>query len=249
MIIIFAGILLRLSRRLNGWLKNYVVTMSGDPLRGKRIDTLSSVIRYAFTVLIGTVAIMLILGELGVSVAPLFATVGVAGIGIAFGAQTLVKDYFTGLFLLLEDQIREGDIIEAAGKLGHVERVTLRHVRLRDYDGSVHFIPNSIITTVTNKSREFGYAVIEFNVPRKRDLDEVFSTMHKIIEDMRNEPQYKNKILDDIDISGIEKLEDTNTLIRARIKVAPLKQWRIHNEFLKRLKLELDHVDIAEEAA
>jgi small-conductance mechanosensitive channel len=152
----------------------------------RRVETLSNVFRYAFEVVILGLASMLTLSEIGISIAPILATAGVAGIAIGFGAQSLVKDFFTGLFLLLENQVSEGDMIEAAGKAGFVERVTLRHIRIRDYDGSVHFIPNSMITLLTNRSRGFAYAVIDVNVPRSADLDRIFDLMRTIAVDMRN---------------------------------------------------------------
>ena len=103
---------------------------------------------------------LLILGEMGVSVAPILGAAGVVGIAIGFGAQTLVKDYFTGFFLLLENQVRHGDVVEAGGKAGVVEELTLRYLRLRDYSGNVHFVPNSTISTVTNMSMGFALSLI-----------------------------------------------------------------------------------------
>ena len=122
-----------------------------DELR--RIDTVGNAFRYFATVVVVLVAGMLILDELGISIAPLLATAGVAGIAIAFGAQSLIKDYFTGFFLLLEDQIRVGDVVEVAGRGGLVEDLTLRYVRLRDLEGHVHYVPNGEIKLVTNRTR------------------------------------------------------------------------------------------------
>jgi len=119
----------------------------------KRVETVSRVLDYVASVLIGVLTFMTVLAKLGISIAPLLATAGVAGVAVGFGAQTLVKDYFTGLVLLIEDQIRQGDTVEVAGKTGVVEELTLRYVRLRDAQGAVHFVPNSAITTVTNQSR------------------------------------------------------------------------------------------------
>ncbi|MBK8120923.1 MAG: mechanosensitive ion channel [Sulfuritalea sp.] len=130
----------------------------------QRIRTLSRVLRYVLTVVIAVVTGLLILGELGVSVAPILGAAGVVGIAIGFGAQTLVKDYFTGFFLLLENQVRHGDVVEAGGKAGVVEELTLRYLRLRDYSGNVHFVPNSNISTVTNMSMGFAYAVIDAGI-------------------------------------------------------------------------------------
>lgn len=212
-----------------------------DPaLHLRRIETLMNVFRYAANVVIIGMAILLTLGTIGISITPILATAGVAGIAIGFGAQSLVKDFFTGLFLLIENQVSEGDVIDAAGKSGYVERVTLRHMRIRDYDGSVHFIPNSMITTVTNRSRDYAYAVIDLDVKRDQDLDRVFSRMHQISDAMRSDPVLGPAILDDIDIAGVEKVGDANISLRCRMKVRPSKQWRIRREFLRRMKAAMD---------
>ncbi|MES2356143.1 MAG: mechanosensitive ion channel domain-containing protein [Pseudomonadota bacterium] len=239
-ILSLAWLALRLSRKFGFVFNLYMSKMSPNLHNTRRVETLRGVLRYATSVVIGIVTGMLVLGEVGISVAPLLATAGVAGIAIGFGAQSLVKDFFTGLFLLLEDQVSEGDIIEAAGKTGYVEHVTLRHIRLRDYDGSVHFIPNGMITTVTNKSREFAFAVIDFNVPRQQNIDEIFKTMRRVADEMRKDPKWEPKIVDDIDIAGIEKIEDASATIRCRLKVIPLKQWSVRREFLKRMAGALD---------
>jgi len=248
LIVMLAWIVLHLSRKIDLLLKMYMARRRPDPHSMRRVDTLSGVLRYTAGIVIGVIAGMLILGELGISVAPLLATAGVAGIAIGFGAQSLVKDFFTGLFLLLEDQITEGDIIEAAGQLGYVESITLRHVRLRDYDGSVHFIPNGMITTVTNKSREFAYAIIDLNVPRRQNMETVFKAMRRVAADMRKDPNVAPKILEDIDIAGVEKVEDASVTVRCRLKVMPLKQWSVRREFLNRIKAVLDQAEAANAA-
>lgn len=211
-----------------------------EPHDLRRLDTLTNVFRYAANLVVAALALMLTLGQIGISVTPILATAGVAGIAIGFGAQSLVKDFFTGLFLLLENQVNEGDMIEAAGKSGYVERVTLRHVRMRDYDGSVHFIPNGMITTVTNKSREYAYAVTDLVVRRQDDPSRIFAAMRDVAAAMRKDRQFGPSILEDIDIAGVEKLEEAAFTIRSRLKVKPGKQAGVRSEFLRRLKLVLD---------
>lgn len=215
----------------------------------RRVQTLMNVFRYAANIVIIGIAVLLTLGTIGISVTPILATAGVAGIAIGFGAQSLVKDFFTGLFLLLENQISEGDVIEAAGKSGYVERMTLRHTRIRDYDGSVHFIPNSMITTVTNRSRDHAYAVIDLSVKRQEDLDRVFARMQDIAAGMRADPAFGPAILDDIDIAGVEKVDDASVALRCRLKVRPAKQWRVRREFLHRMKAAMDSSDDIKSAA
>ena len=138
---VLAWILLRFLRKVIATFKGHI-SRANRSTEFRRIDTLTNVFRYASNIVIIGMALMLTLSEFGIAITPILATAGVAGIAIGFGAQSLVKDFFTGLFLLLENQVSEGDLIEAAGKSGHVERVTLRHIRIRDYDCSVHFIPN-----------------------------------------------------------------------------------------------------------
>jgi small conductance mechanosensitive channel len=246
---ILAWMLLRFIRRILQALRTHIAGRVNEGLDLRRMDTLTNVFRYAANVVVTGLAIMLTLSVFGISIAPLLATAGVAGIAIGFGAQSLVKDFFTGLFLLLENQVSEGDLIEVAGKTGYVERVTLRHIRIRDYDGSVHFIPNGMITLVTNRSREFGYAVIDVNIPRQQDPDRVLDMMRGIAAEMRNDPDYSPSILEDIDIAGVEKLEDATLGLRCRLKVLPARQWRVRREFLKRMKYALDQMQDTTKAA
>jgi small conductance mechanosensitive channel len=147
-----ALLVLRFMRRLVAAARVQVAVRAPEHA-GKRIDTLSNVFEHTTTVVTIAIACMLTFDQFGISIAPLLATAGVAGIAIGFGAQSLVKDFFTGLFLLLENQLAEGEFVELAGKSGIVEEITLRHIRLRDQDGSVHFVPNGIVTIVTNRSR------------------------------------------------------------------------------------------------
>lgn len=211
-----------------------------DDEEKKRVETLGRVFRYVTSVTIVVVAIMLTLSEIGVSIAPLLATAGVAGIAIGFGAQSVVKDYFTGIVMLLENQIRQGDIVEVAGKAGFVEEVTLRYVRLRDYQGSVHFVPNGVITTVTNLSRNFAYAVIDIGVSYRADLDQVFEIMRDVCAALRHDPEVGERILDDIEIAGVEQWADSAVMIKARIKVVALWHGPIRREYLRQLKIAFD---------
>lgn len=237
---ILAWLLLRSVQKLLQTLRRHIASRVNERRDFRRIETLTNVFRYTANIVVAGLAIMLTLSEFGISITPILATAGVAGIAIGFGAQSLVKDFFTGLFLLIENQVSEGDVIEAAGKTGSVERVTLRHIRIRDYDGSVHFIPNGMITLVTNRTREFAYAVIDINVPRQTELDRLYRLMREVADAMRKDAAFADAILDDIDIAGVEKLEDAVIGVRCRLKVVPSKQWRIRREFLARMKLALD---------
>jgi small conductance mechanosensitive channel len=187
---------------------------------------------------------MLTLDQLGFAIAPLLATAGVAGVAIGFGLQSLMKDYFAGVVLLIEDQIRKGDVIEAAGKAGLVEQMTLRYVRVRDYDGNVHFIPNGAITTVTNLSREYAYAVIDAGVAYRADIDRAFDVMRHVASEMRADDGYSWRIREDLEVAGVERWENSSVVLRARLKVVPLEQWNVKREFLRRLKYAFDAAGI-----
>jgi moderate conductance mechanosensitive channel len=202
----------------------------------RRIDTVGTAFRYFATVLVVLVAGMLVLDELGISVTPILATAGVAGIAIGFGAQSLIKDYFNGFFLLVEDQIREGDVVEIAGKVGQAEEITLRYVRLRDFDGYVYFVPNGEIKVVVNRTRGFAQAVVDVVIKSSQKIDEAFAVMREVGEELRRDAKYGPNILGDVEIAGIERWEHTGLFLRARIKVAPLEQWNVRAEFLRRVK-------------
>ena len=207
-----------------------------DPDNVKQIATMTQVFRYSAGVVISIVTVMLVLGELGVSIAPLVATAGVAGIAIGFGVQSLVKDYFTGFVLLFENQIRHGDVIEAAGKTGFVEEVTLRYVRLRDADGIVHFIPNGAISTVSNKTMGHAYAVIDVGVAYRADIDRAIEVMQEQGAALRRDPVLGRGILDDIEVHGVERLSDSAVMLKARIKTQPQEEAAVKREYLKRVK-------------
>jgi small conductance mechanosensitive channel len=206
----------------------------------RRAETLGRGVRYLIAVVIGGIAIMLVLAEIGVSLAPILGAAGVVGLAIGFGAQSLVKDYFTGFFILFEDQIRTGDVVKVADIGGLVEDITLRHVRLRDYDGNVHFVPNSLITTVTNMSRHYAQAVIDVGVAYRENVDDVIALMREVGSKMRADPALSAKILDDLEVAGVERLDESAVVLRCRFKVAPLEQWNVRREFFRRIKASFD---------
>jgi small-conductance mechanosensitive channel len=199
------------------------------------------VFRYTATVIVVLVAGMLILGELGISIAPILATAGVAGVAIGFGAQSLIKDYFAGFFLLLEDQIREGDVVEVAGKGGLVEEVTLRYVRLRDLDGHVHFVPNGEIKLVTNRTRAYATPVVDVGIAYRENVDQVLDVMRETAAALRADARWKDYIVEELEVIGVDRWADSAVVLRARFKVVPpIQQWNVKREFLKRLKNAFD---------
>lgn len=239
-ILLVSWIVLTLSQRLIPLLRKQLQERTDDPEQMKRLETLGRVFRYIAAVIITLISGMLVLAELGVSIAPILASAGVIGIAIGFGAQSLIKDYFNGFFLLLEDQVHQGDVVEVAGKGGLVEEVTLRYIRLRDYEGNVHFVPNGVITTVTNRSRSFAYAVINIGIAYRENVEEVFAVMREVAAGMRQDETLGPLILEDIDIAGVDDWADSAVVIRCRFKVGPLQQWTVRRAFLLRMKNEFD---------
>ena len=239
-ILLLAWLLLMLSRKLVRAFRNYMKTRTDSKEDAQRIETLARVFRYIFTVVIFLVAGMLALSELGLSIAPILGAAGVVGLAVGFGAQSLIKDYFNGFFLLVENQIRQGDVVEVCDKGGVVEDMTLRYVCLRDYEGNVHYIPNGLITTVTNKSRGYAFAVIDVSIAYSVSIDEAFEIMREVSAKLRASDKFCAKILEDIDIAGVQDWGDSEVTLRCRFKTVALEQWGVRREFLHRIKEQFD---------
>jgi small conductance mechanosensitive channel len=239
-ILLLAWLLMQISRKLIRMFRNYMNTRADSAEEGRRIETLARVFRYISTVVISLVAGMLALSELGISIAPILGAAGVVGIAVGFGAQSLIKDYFNGFFMLLENQIRQGDVVEVCGKTGVVEDITLRYVCLRDNEGSVHYVPNGQITTVTNKSRDYAFALIDIGVAYRENIDEVCAAVREVGTALRADAELGPKILEDIEIQGVQDLADSAVILRCRFRTVALEQWNVRRAFLGRLKQAFD---------
>lgn len=239
-IAIIAWLAISISQRSIRALRIRIAARFDDREAVQRAETLGRVFRYMAAVVISLIAGMLVLAELGVSVAPILGAAGVVGLAIGFGAQSLVKDFFTGFFLLLENQVRQGDVVKLGDHAGSVEEITLRYVRLRDYDGNVHFVPNGTISTVVNMSRGFAQAVIDIGVGYGEDLDRVMDVMRQVGKEMREDPQHALRIQGDLEMAGVDKWADSAVMLRARFRVAPLEQWTVKRDYLLRLKRAFD---------
>ena len=241
LILALAWILQAAANRLIRIFRRYMQAKAPSADEQARIETLARVFRNSGAIVIVIVAGTLILGELGISIAPILATAGVAGVAIGFGAQSLIKDYFTGFFLLLEDQLRQGDVVEVAGKSGLVEEVTLRYVRLRDFEGHVHFVPNGEIKVVSNRTRGYAQAAIDVGVGYSVDIDQALAVMREVGQSLRADAKWQAKIADEVEVLGVEKLDNSAVVLRCRVKVVPaIEQWNVKREFLKRLKKAYD---------
>lgn len=239
-ILLLALLAQRGARRLLRLMRERMTAGTEDAAHVRRVETVFRALRYFLTAIIVLIAGLLVLSELGVSIAPILGAAGIVGIALGFGAQSLVKDYFAGFFLLLENQIAKGDVVEIAGCRGTVEDVTLRYVRLRDFAGNVHYVPNGLVTTVTNMSRDFAYAVMDVGVDYREDLDAVFEAMRECAAAMRQDPAYGARILEPLEIAGVDQLGDSAVIVRCRIKTRVLEQWPVRREYLKRVKAAFD---------
>ncbi len=190
------------------------------------------------------VAVLMVLKELGVDIGPVLAAAGVVGIAVGFGAQQLVKDIINGFFILLDDQIRVGDVVQIADKGGLVENVNLRMITLRDLAGNVHFVRNGEITVVTNMTKEYSRYVFDIGVAYRENVDEVIEVIKLVDETLRNDMAYKYDILEPIEILGLDKFGDSAIIIKARTKTKPIRQWAVGREFNRRLKMKFDELNI-----
>ncbi len=244
LIIIVTLILMKAVRILTRRLTTVFTRQKIDEESQKRASTLSSVIRHLLTVVILVVSLMTILGQLGVEIGPVLAAAGIAGLAVGFGAQHLVKDVVNGFFILLEDQIRVGDVVQVAGKGGLVEKVNLKMTILRDLSGNVHYIPNGHIDVVTNMTKDFSHFVFDIGVAYREDVDEVMGLIKQVDEDLRKDPDFSEDILEPMEIFGLDKFADSAVIIKARVKTKPIKQWGVAREFNRRLKRKFDEKGI-----
>lgn len=210
----------------------------------KRTNTLTGIIKASLRVVIAGIGIMTLLGILGIEIGPVLAAAGVIGLAVGFGAQKLVEDVISGFFILLEDQIRVGDVVNIAGVGGLVEKVDLRMIVLRDLAGNVHFVRNSKIDVVTNMTKDFSFYVFDIGVAYRENVDEVISVVRKVDESLRQDPAFKSDILEPIEILGLDKFGDSAVIIKARTKTLPIKQWAVGREFNRRLKMAFDERNI-----
>ena len=238
-IIMMVVLLAILKRAMNRFQKVYEGTLPTQA-QVKRANTLTHVIRDVGRVVILTVGGMMILAELGVDLKPILAAAGLGGLAIGFGAQSLVKDVISGFFILLEDSIRVGDVVEIAGVGGLVEEVKLRTVTLRDLSGNVHVVPNGVIDKVKNMTKLYAYYLFNVGVAYREDVDEVMGVLREVAEDVRRDPQFADDILEPLEMLGVDQFADSAVVIKCRIKTQPIKQWRIGREVNRRIKKTFD---------
>jgi moderate conductance mechanosensitive channel len=201
----------------------------------RRAATLSSILSRTVTVAVAFLAILMLLRELSIDVVPILTGAGIAGLAIGFGAQNLVRDVISGFFLILEDQVRVGDLARINGVGGIVEQIGLRTIVLRDVEGAVQVFPNGTITSLANLSKQFAYAIVDIRVAYGENMDRVFGTIREVAAAMEHDPAWGSLVLAPLEIVGIESLADGCATIRVKFKTMPLNQGKVANELRRRI--------------
>lgn len=208
--------------------------------RKKRAETLIGIVRKASLIAVWILVGMLLLTQVGVNIAPLIAGAGILGLAVGFGAQELVRDVITGFFILLENQVRKGDVAIINGTGGLVESIGLRTISLRDLSGVVHIFQNGKISSLSNMTKEWSAMVFDIGVAYKEDTDEVVGVMREVAANLASDPEFSRKILEPIEIFGVDSFGDNAVVIKARLKTVPIEQWAVGREYRRRLKRAFD---------
>jgi moderate conductance mechanosensitive channel len=202
-----------------------------------RVATLMSVLRTLALVTLWSLVVMICLSQLGFDVRPILAGAGIVGLAVGFGAQHLVRDVIAGFFLVLEDQVRVGDVAVVNGTGGLVETVTFRTIVLRDLAGTVHIFPNGSVTTLANMTKDWSGYVVDVEVGYREDPDRIVALMRRVFEALRQDPAHGPLILEPIEIFGVDAFKDSTVVIKARLKTVPIQQWAVGREYRRRLLL------------
>jgi small conductance mechanosensitive channel len=213
--------------------------------RTQRAETIGAVVRSVISIVIWSVAVLSVLDTLGINLAPLIAGAGIAGLALGFGAQSLVRDFLSGMFMLMEDQFGVGDVIDAGVATGTVEGVSLRTTRLRDIDGVVWHIPNGTILRVGNKSQQWSRAVVDVPVTYEADAGVATDVIREVAEDLWHDPDFASVILTEPSVLGVESLAPGRVVIRVVVRTQPQQQWRVERELRRRIKAAFDRAGIA----
>ena len=210
----------------------------------KRMSTLTGILSASLRVVLWLVILMIVLRRLGIDVAPIIAGAGIIGLAVGFGAQELVRDFVTGFFILMENQVRTGDVAVINGTAGVVEQVGLRTIVLRDVSGTVHVVQNGKINSLSNMTKEWSAIVLDIGVAYKEDTDRVVAIMERVAADLRKDDTVGPDITDDIEIFGVDAFGDSAVTIKGRIKTKPIRQWAVGREYRRRLKYAFDREGI-----
>ncbi|GJL59518.1 MAG: hypothetical protein NPIRA03_23750 [Nitrospirales bacterium] len=206
----------------------------------KRVKTLIGLLLTICLTLVWVVAVVMGLGQIGLDITPIIASAGIVGLAVGFGAQNLVRDVINGFFMILENQVRVGDVAVVNGTGGLVEAISFRTITLRDLSGTVHIFPNGTVTTLANMSKDWSFYVMNIGVAYKEDTDRVSSVMKEVGRDLQADPEIGPNILEPIEILGVDDFGESEVVIKARLKTLPIKQWMVGREYRRRLKKAFD---------
>lgn len=206
----------------------------------KRLETITGLILQGLMIVYWVIIGLIVMNELGVKIGPILASAGIVGLAIGFGAQNLVRDVISGFFIIMENQVRVGDVAIVNGTGGLVERIHFRTLTLRDLSGVVHIFPNGTITTMSNMTKGWSAYVFEIGVAYKENVDRVMDIIRDVCAGMRLDPAYRTLIIEDAEIFGVDKFDDSAVVIKGRIKTKPIQQWIVGREFLRRIKNTFD---------
>ena len=246
LLILVAGfVAVRFLRMALGRLQELLIHTAerAEPVVGatrKRVSTLTGLLLTLGLVAIWAVVVVICLEQLGLDVTPILAGAGIVGLAVGFGAQNLVRDVIGGFFLVLEDQVRVGDVAVVNGTGGLVEAITFRTIVLRDLAGVVHVVPNGAITTLANMTKGWSGYVLDIGVPYKEDTDQVVEVMTAVAEELRADPGFGPSILEPIEVFGVDDFKESAVTIKARLKTLPIQQWTVGREYRRRLKKAFD---------
>ena len=229
---------------INRIMYRHVDRISLGEMWDRRLQTVLPLIRSGLLAVLCVIAGLVVLSEVGINIAPLLAGAGIVGLAIGFGAQTLVKDLLTGFFVLLENTINVGDWVILGGHDGQVESLSIRHVLVRDIYGNLHTVPWSSVVSITNQTREFGYAVVEVGFAYRENIDEVIAVVKQVADEMRQDPAINAGILSELQILGLIELGDSAVVVRTRFKTTPFMRWRLERDFRHRIKNRFDELGI-----
>ena len=210
----------------------------------KRIITLTNIIHGLIKITLWVIFVMIILQKFGINIAPILAGAGIIGLAVGFGAQELVRDFISGFFIILENQIRSGDVAIINGTGGLVENIEFRTTTLRDFSGVVHTFQNGKINTISNMTKDWSAMVFDIGVAYKENPQAVMDIMKQVGEELQNDPDFKDKIIEPIEIFGLDKFADSAIIIKSRLKTIPIQQWTVGREYRKRLKYAFDKHNI-----
>ena len=203
--------------------------------RTKRAQTLGRLLQKTLSIVAIVIAGLMILRELEIDITPVLTGAGILGLAVGFGAQTLVRDVISGFFLILEDQVRVGDVAIVNGTGGLVEAINLRTIVLRDMEGTVHVFPNGEIKTLANKTKDFSFYVLDIGMQYGEDPDRVAAAMREIADTLMHDDKFRPSILEPLEVIGVDAFGDSQITLKARIKTVPLKQWEVGRELRRRI--------------